>query len=309
MARGVSIFPYPAPPPFGTGLFLLVAWLLIIPGLYLAVLVGLAILARRPPLIPSWISPASLKVPTESVWIGELHAWWCPHPSPKGAALLVHGYAMNRSEFVPESAVLYEEGFSVLILETRSHGRSKGGLGGFGWYERLDVAAGARWLRERSPGVPLMIMGSSQGAAASSFALGEDPSLADALVLDGAYGQMHRAIRGFIDFLVTRRFGWIFVPGIPLTGLFLGFSPYGKDVAASLHKMGPKPVLFFHGERDHIAVPEEARRNLAALTGETTVVWQPKMGHAEGRWERAEEYHEALRAFVRRLAADTGTAE
>jgi len=35
-----------------------------------------------------------------------------------------------------------------------------------------------------------MIVGSSQGASASAFALGEDPSLADALVLDGAYGRM-----------------------------------------------------------------------------------------------------------------------
>lgn len=277
------------------------AWLLILPGLYVAVLIGLALVARRPPHIPTWISPASLGIPTESVWIGELHAWWCPHPAAKGSALLVHGYAMNRSEFVPEAAVLYNEGFSVLLVETRSHGRSKGGPGGFGWYERADVASAARWLREHAPGVPLMIMGSSQGAAASSFALGEDPTLADALVLDGAYGQMHLAVRGFLDFLVTRRFGWIFAPGIPLTGLFLGFSPYGKDVAASLHRMGPKPVLVFHGERDHIALPTEAQRNLAALSGPTTVVWQPGMGHAEGRWERAEEYHDALRKFVRSL--------
>lgn len=212
--------------------------------------------------------------------------------------MMVHGYAMNRSEFVPEAAVLYREGLSVLLLETRSHGRSRGGPGGFGWAERLDVAEGARWLRERVPGVPLIIVGSSQGAAATAYAVGEDPTLADALVLDGAYGRMDRAIRGFLDFLVTPRYGWILAPGVPLTGLFLGFSPYGKDVAASLYKMGPKPVLIFHGEQDTIAHPEQARRNLDALQGDTTVIWQPEMGHAEGRWERAEEYHDALRRFI-----------
>ena len=277
------------------------AWLLIFPALYLAVLAGLALVARKPPRIPAWISPRSLGVATESVRIGELHAWWCAHPSPRGAAMMVHGYAMNRSEFVPEAVLLFNEGFSVLLLETRSHGWSKGGLGGFGWIERDDVKTGARWLRERVPGVPLMIVGSSQGAAATAFALGEEPSLADALVLDGAYGRMDRAVRGFLDFLFTRRYARLFAPGVPLTGLFLGFSPYGKDVAASLYAMGPKPVLMFHGDRDHIAIPSEARRNIAALRGATTVVWQEGMGHAEGRWERTEEYHGALRKFVGEL--------
>ncbi len=274
------------------------AWLLLIPGLYLALLAGIALVARRPPRHPPRITPPARGVPPETVWIGELHAWWCEHPSPRGAALMVHGYAMNRSEFVPEASLLYKEGFSVLMLETRSHGRSKGGLGGFGWIERDDVKAGAGWLRDRVPGVPLLIMGSSQGAAASAFALGEEPDLADALVLDGAYGRMDRAVRGFLDFLFTRRYARFFAPGVPLTGLFLGFSPYGKDVAASLYAMGPKPVLLIHGERDSIAFPTEAQRNIAALQGPTTVVWQPGMGHAEGRWEQTEDYHGALRKFI-----------
>lgn len=281
----------------------LVAWLLLIPGLYVAILVALALIARRPPHIPAWISPRSLGIPTESVRIGELHGWWCPHPAARGAAVMVHGYAMNRSEFVPEAAVLYGEGFSILLLETRSHGRSGGGSCGFGWIEREDVTAGARWLKDRTPGVPLIIMGSSQGAAASAFAMGEDPTLADGLVLDGAYGRMDRAIRGFIDFLFSHRFGRFFAPGVPLTGFFLGFSPYGKDVAASLKAMGPKPTLIFHGERDSIALPSETRRNIEALAGPTTVVWQPDVGHAEGRWEQAEPYHVALRKFVNEVAA------
>ena len=280
-------------------LFLLVVALF---GIYMLAIVVLALVARRPPRIPTWISPASLGVPTESVRFGNLHAWWCPHPTPRGAALMVHGYAMNRSEFVPEAAVLWNMGLSVLLLETRSHGRSKGGPGGFGWIERDDVAEGAHWLRARAPGVPLIIVGSSQGAAATAFAVGQEPTLADALVLDGAYGRMDRAVRGFLDFLFTRRYGRVFAPGVPLTGLFLGFNPRGKDVAAALAAMGPKPVLIFHGDRDLIALPSEARRNVAALTGPTTVVWQPEMGHAEGRWERAEEYHAALRKFVDEVA-------
>lgn len=275
------------------------AWLLLPLGLYLAAVITLGLVARRPPRIPAWISPASLGIPTEDVWIGPLHALWCAHESPRAVAVMVHGYAMNRSELVPEAALLYSEGFSVLLLETRSHGRSRGGPAGFGWEERQDVAVAARWLRERFPTAPLMLMGSSQGASASAFALGEDPALADALVLDGAYGRMDRAIRGFLDFLFSRRFGWIFAPGVPLTTFFLGFSPYGKDVAASLAAMGPKPVLMFHGEEDHIALPSEARRNFEALHGPKRVVWQPGMGHAEGRWERADEYHAALREFVR----------
>ena len=48
-------------------------------------------------------------------------------------------------------------------------------------------------------------------------------------------------------------------------------------------------------------VVDELRRNIEALRGPTTVVWQPGMGHAEGRWEQTEDYHAALRKFVGEL--------
>jgi len=86
-----------------------------VPGIYLTILVGLALVARRPPAYPVLDIAKFFGVPNRIRWIDALHGWWCPHPSARGAALMVHGYAMNRSEFVPEAAVLYGEGFSILL--------------------------------------------------------------------------------------------------------------------------------------------------------------------------------------------------
>jgi len=90
-----------------------------------------------------------------------------------------------------------------------------------------------------------------------------------------------RAVRGFLDFLFTRRFGRIFAPGIPITGLVLGFSPYGKTFSASLKAIGTEATFYSTGARPH-RHPFRSQRNIEALAGPTTVVWQPHMGHAEG---------------------------
>jgi pimeloyl-ACP methyl ester carboxylesterase len=146
------------------------------------------------------------------------------------------------------------------------------------------------------------------GSAASALALGEDPDLAEALVLDSAYGRLDRAITGW----------WRFIGGWWLSALLwpmplvcwplLRVNPFRVDVSRAIDRI-KCPILFFHGDRDDLALPSEAKRNLEAVSGEKRIVWLEGCGHSEGRWLQPDRYHRALLAFLDVIGFIPKTAE
>ena len=271
--------------------------LLILIAAYLVLLIGVAWVSLHPPRTPIYLSPASLGAPQEDVQVEGLQAWWVPAEDAKVAVVLVHGYIMNRAELAPEAVALWQRGASCLLLDLRAHGRSPGKLCTLGVQERHDVAAASRWIRERQPGVPVILYGSSRGAAASVFAVAEDPTLADALILDSVYGRLSRAANGWWEFIGGKWLRLLLSPAFPLSDPFTGLRLRHADVAKSLESF-KKPVLFLHGTADVLASRDEAGRNVAAAGNFGTVTWFEGMNHAEGRWNRVAEYRKSLFAFV-----------
>ncbi len=220
-------------------------------------------------------------------------------PETKIVLVLSHGYLMTRSELAPLATLMAEEGCSALMFDFRCHGKSAGRKCGLGWIEREDVQAAVGFSKGRFPEAKTVLIGSSMGAAASAFAMSEDPTLADALVLDSAYSRLPQAISGWWRFVGGRALSWLFSPSVIVAAPIAGFNPFKPDVAKALREID-KPVLVLHGERDNLATPEEARRNLDACKN-GSIVWFARCGHSEGRWEQPEAYNEAVRAFLRRL--------
>src|SRR5687767_5875268 len=179
--------------------------LLTLLAVYLLVLLGVAWVSLHPMRTPIFMATAWFGAPQQEVEFdnGEgikLRGWWLEKPGAKTVCVLAHGYIMNRAELAPIAARLWEEGLACLLFEFRAHGKSGGTKCGLGWLERRDVRAAAAFARQRAPGAKVVLIGSSMGAAASALALGEDPSLADALVLDSGYSKLSRAVSGWWRF-------------------------------------------------------------------------------------------------------------
>jgi pimeloyl-ACP methyl ester carboxylesterase len=80
-------------------------------------------------------TPAQVGLPYEDVFIpvltwqgklAQLHGWWLPHPTSSEVALHLHGNSYNISVNLGAARTLYEAGFSVLMIDYRGYGRSKG---------------------------------------------------------------------------------------------------------------------------------------------------------------------------------------
>ena len=292
-------------------------WVLVVLGVYLAIIFVITLASLYPFKIPIFMSPGALGCPQEDIEFNTsdgvtLRGWWVDAAlasnseskkpeaeSREVVAILSHGYMMNRSELSPLAPLLTSHGISCLIYDFRAHGRSGGKKSYLGYRECRDVEAAVTFARSRKPGAKIVLIGSSMGAASSALAAGHNPSLADALVLDSAYSRLSSAVIGWWRFLGGTTLSIILAPTTILAIPFAGFNPWSVDVSKALKKAGPIPVLFMHGDKDSLALPSESKNNQAACEGPTSVVWLAGCGHSEGRWLAPDLYNRELIAFLK----------
>ncbi len=241
--------------------------------------------------------------PQESVVIHsrdsiELSGWWIQGTHPTSVAVLCHGYVLTRGELAPIAFSLWQQGFSCLLFDFRSHGKSKGGKCSFGFHERFDVLSALEWVKDRNPQARTVLIGSSMGSVASAMSWAENPELADALVLDSAYANLGKAVGGWWHFVGGKALAAFLWPAVGLGGLFLGFNPFSIHLSDWLERLKGRPVLFLHGTDDLVAPAAEAGKNLFALGSSCESVWFEGCGHSEGRWEQPDRYREALLRFL-----------
>jgi pimeloyl-ACP methyl ester carboxylesterase len=277
-------------------------------GLVLLALYALAVFAvtyvsLHPPRVPLWLSVAMLGYPEERVTFEsdgtELTGWWSDCGSGSLAIVCCHGYIMNRCELLPMMVTLADLEASWLFFDFRAHGKSHGKTCTMGRDEAKDVAAAARFVRTRRPGAKIVLFGSSMGGSAAAIALGNEPGLADALILDGAYSAMDEAGRGWWNFIGGRWLALFLAPTVWLGRLMIGFNPAKVVIADYLRRASHKPVLFLAGGDDPIVSRGGLNRNIEASGELTWVEVFDGAGHGEARFREPDRYQRAVRNFVR----------
>jgi alpha-beta hydrolase superfamily lysophospholipase len=119
---------------------------------------------------------------------------WSGTAKPKAAVQLAHGAGEHAMRYFERLAPLVEGGYVVYAADHRGHGMTSGmaRLGDFGPGGAPvavdDMAVLARLIREREPGLPLVLFGHSMGAMFSQAWLPDHSELIDALVLSGTAG-------------------------------------------------------------------------------------------------------------------------
>lgn len=259
--------------------------------LWLLVIVVIVRVSLYPPRIHQWVSPGFMGWPQETVYIStadgiKIHAWWTPGAKEETVVVCFHGYLANRSEFVPLLARWGATGASFLFVDHRGHGRSGGAKVTLGRDEAHDAAAALAWAREQRPEAKIIALGGSMGAVAAIRAMAQNPSLADALVVDAPYRTLHEASQNWWGFLAGGGLGALMRPATPLSGLLLGFDPKSVDMEADLRTLqsqSPKPVYLAYGEVDPIVPPASRAAVRAAAGDRVTYVEFPGATHGAGR--------------------------
>lgn len=203
----------------------------------------------------------------------------------KHTVLMIHGYrSCNFYEFA-HFALMYLEhfGWNVLIVDNYAHESSAGRYIGFGWMDRLDIAAWSNWLVDRFAGQgKILLHGCSMGAAAVLTAAGEEPLPAQVggIVADCGFAALKNMCRN-----IARTY--LHIPLFPVyhiascfCKLHAGYFFRQAQARKSVQKIHI-PVLIIHGEEDRITPCENARILYDALHGPKRLFLVPGAGHGQ----------------------------
>ena len=183
-------------------------------------------------------------------------SWFIRADSPvMCSVVLAHGLFRSRRELLRRSAWLADRGCHALVLDLRRHGESGGERTSLGYFEALDVLAGARFLRREFPENRLYLLGVSMGGAAAARAGAADPDNVDGVVLDSTF----ESVPAVVDRYARLLFRLPPFPAGDLTlvglGVAAGFQPRDLDIRQLSAHLGAHgvPVLVIAGDADRRA--------------------------------------------------------
>lgn len=229
----------------------------------------IAILALIPPLIMKGMIPshADFKEYSPSdfgvnaVRIGitteddlKLVSWEVGTEQTKAVVLFLSGIQNpSVTAFFGHAKMLAENGYSSLLIEMRSHGKSEGDKIYLGMKEYLDVKAGVRYIRSKEEyrKVPIIVFGVSMGGATAINSIGEIEGI-DGLISASAYSSWvdvfcdNMAGMGAPEPLAAleKPFVWLYL------GLEYGFGNVGINPLNEIKNLNGRPALLMHSKGD-----------------------------------------------------------
>lgn len=218
-------------------------------------------------------STHQLQVPMQP----RLEAWHIPHSSPRGVALLLHGYGSSKADMMREAKAFRDLSFDVVMIDFRGSGGSEGNSTSIGYHEAHDAAAGARLARSLCPGLPLLVYGQSMGGAAVLRACHLDIIETDAIVLEGVFATTLGTVRN--------RFRLMKLPSFPFAETLVFWGGFQLDFPAFSHNpatyaaSAESPTLFMHGKSDPRAKIDEVTSIFEAVTSRKDIVIFDEAGH------------------------------
>ncbi|MGN6610844.1 MAG: alpha/beta hydrolase [Angustibacter sp.] len=227
-----------------------------------------------------------------------LAGWYVP--STNGAAVvLLHGSGSTRSAVLDQAIVLGRNGFGVLALDARGHGRSAGHAMDFGWSGDADVAAGVAFLGARPEVDPhrIALVGLSMGGEEALGAAAADLRVR-AVVAEGATGRQSADLRWLSD-----AYGW---RGAAQEGIETAKTVVTRVLARqrpplplreAVQQVAPRPVLLIAA--GSVADEQHAAADLRRASPSTVQVWTvPGSGHTQGLRTAPQQWEQRVVGFL-----------
>jgi len=219
----------------------------------------------------------------------------------KGAPLLIsfhgfHGtYAWDGYGFFK---LCKKNGFNILMVDERAHGKSEGNVITFGVMERYDCKLWAEYARKRfGKDTDIFLAGVSMGAASvmMSYELGL-PGNVKAIIEDCGYSEPAAIIKETIRAMK--------LPVKPLYQLlkfcarFFGhFDLEAADAVRAVRQL-TIPILFIHGAKDSVVTPSMGAELYDACKAKKEYVLIAGADHANSAMTDYETYEKAVLRFI-----------
>lgn len=232
-----------------------------------------------------------------------LHARYYHTQQDAPLQIMFHGYrSMPERDFCGGLRVALDEGYNVLLVDQRAHGRSEGKCLTFGIREQDDCLTWCEYaVRRFGAQTKIMLYGMSMGAATVLMAAGLPlPKNVVGIAADCGYSSPAAIIK---KVLWDRHYPvGLFYPLIRLGGRLYGGFDTEAPGADEAMKHCTIPILFIHGEDDRFVPCEMSRENYRLCTSPNKqLLTVPGAGHGLSYLVDRQTYLDAVQRFQRSI--------
>lgn len=228
-----------------------------------------------------------------------IRGWWVPAAPVRPAMVAAKGQAFGTrtvllcgglsDDLVDEAGflrVLVNDGYNVLVINTRGHDGSDGRWISFGDLERRDVLGAVRWVQENHPddAEQIKALGVGVGGAAV-IAAAADPSdegqAIDSVAVIGSYANFPElAGQLFTSYLPPHWRHFAVSLTLPIASANVGTNLSEFSPGKLTHDLWPRPILIVAARGDRIFPPTESEELTRRASYPKRSAWVPG-GHDE----------------------------
>lgn len=245
------------------------------------------------------------KLPQEDMFIEsedglKLHATFFPCQGSKKVVICFHGYTSEGLNDYTTLAVFYlNNGYNLLIVDNRAHGRSEGEYIGFGCLDRHDAKLWIYSMIDKlGEDCKILLHGDSMGGATVLMTTGlELPSQVRAAVSDCAF----TTAKEVFTHVLKKRYHLPPTPILQVAGKMVKKKAgYGLDECNARREVAKAtiPILFFHGGADDFVPCYMVRELYNACRTKKKLVIVEGAGHVESCYKDPDLYEGAIKEFI-----------
>lgn len=238
----------------------------------------------------------------------ELRGWKVAPASANGDwVLLFHGVSDNRTGDLGDADFLLRHGYSVVMMDSRAHGKSGGDMATYGWKERYDTVAITDALYATEKVRHLYAHGVSMGAAIALQSAAVEPRIA-AVSAEDPFANLREVTYDYAGLDVSPFLGkTLFRPAsifaMRAVAKAGGFDPdeVSPEIAVAQRAF---PVLLICGTNDHRIPCRHAEAIYNAAIGPKELWIVQGAGHASALGQAPTEYENRVVSFFEKYPAN-----
>lgn len=243
-------------------------------------------------------------VAIESRFGYRLQGTFIPNPQASTKTLVfLHGFTESRLVGLNYLNVYLNDGFNLLLIDSRHHGDSGGNSVTWGVYEKYDLDQWVDWLRKKYPAGLIGVHGISMGAATALLhaELNEANRRVSFYVADSAYSDFEillaQQIRRHIplpDYIQPE----YLLPYANIIAYWKSrFTFYQASPIRAVRQV-TTPVLYIHGEADALVPAEMSQKLFAETKGPKQIQLFPAADHVSAIYQDRYRYRNVIRDFA-----------
>ena len=223
-----------------------------------------------------------------------------PQKESKNVVICFHGYTSEGlNDYTTVAKFYYEEGYNLLIVDERAHGKSEGTYIGFGCLDRHDAKVWIDYVIERvGEDCNIVLHGDSMGGATVLMTTGLAlPAQVKAAVSDCAFTSAWEVFSS----VLKNMYHMYPTPIMQISnGLVKRKAGYELDECNAKREVAKTkiPILFIHGSADSFVPCSMVHKLYEACASKKELLIVEGAGHVESCYKEAEKYTNAIRSFI-----------